>query len=355
MFFNTPSELKKRQSTPTVRTFAELLAQITLCTQLNVPCFVQLGCDIFIDRAIVLPDTLKGLHIVGTGKEKLIITQSLAQLFDVKNGNQSILVDLELTNFIISGTSYTLTSLIGSTSSSTQYIQLKLSNLYTECQITYMLGQTILRAQYSNFSNLIFAASGNTELVGSAMVSDSLFQNIVGNLTIAINNSHNLTKDNCFVQIAVDSVTNSYAASGYNYFFGITGSPLSYDASNDVVISAASQIPAASLGQLNLSKATASLTADNQTITITGVSYVQITSDSAVAGSRTFTLTGTPSTGQILVLALTSNGNVCDIVDDGGSGVNVVRLAGNLAFTGNDTLTLIHDGTQWVELSRSVN
>lgn len=355
MTFYSPTELKKRQQTPVVRTFAELLAQITLCTQLGVACFVQLGCDIFCDRAIVLPATLKGLHIVGSGKEKLIVTQNLAMLFDVQNGNSSTLVNLELNNFLVSGNPYVLTCLVGSTSSSTQSISLKIVSIITDSQIDYLLGQTILRAQYSLFQNIILGYASNTELIGASMVNDSLFQNIVGNITIAISNSHSLTKDNCFVQILVDSVSNSYAASGFNYYFGVTGSPLTYDTSNDVVISGTAFLPSSTHGQLNLNQTAVSLTADNQTVAITGASYIQLTSDSAVANSRTFTLTGSPSTGQILVLACTNNGNVCDIVDDGGSAPNVTRLAGNFAFTGNDTLTLLWDGTAWVELSRSVN
>lgn len=92
------------------------------------------------------------------------------------------------------------------------------------------------------------------------------------------------------------------------------------------------------------------LAADNQAVTPGVSSRIQLSSDNATATSRTFTLSATGAvTGQIYVLiAPASNG--CEIAD---TGIQVLSAAWSP--NASDTLTLLFDGTNFLELARSAN
>lgn len=90
------------------------------------------------------------------------------------------------------------------------------------------------------------------------------------------------------------------------------------------------------------------LTADNQVVDPTGVTYLQISSDSTTATQRTFTLQQPGLVGQDLVLEfMTGSSTTCELLDTG-----AMRLAGNWTPTQYDTLWLMSDGTNWLENSR---
>ena len=91
-----------------------------------------------------------------------------------------------------------------------------------------------------------------------------------------------------------------------------------------------------------------SLTADDTVITASDTSYIALSSDSAVATDRTFTLTA-GADGQRLTIVFTG-ANAAELLDAG-----IHKLSADFLPTGDDTLDLISDGTDWYELSVSAN
>lgn len=105
-------------------------------------------------------------------------------------------------------------------------------------------------------------------------------------------------------------------------------------------------------GTVALSQASTAvaLTADNQAVTPGAASRIQLSSNDADPVNRTFTLSATGAiTGQIyVIIAPASNG--CEIADTG-----IQKLLNAWSPNANDTLTLMFDGTDFHELSRSSN
>lgn len=92
------------------------------------------------------------------------------------------------------------------------------------------------------------------------------------------------------------------------------------------------------------------LTADNQAVSAVGTGFIQLTSDNATATNRTFTLTASPIVGHTVTLESTDGTNLCEIADTG-----IQKLAGTWTCAQYDTLTLISDGTNWLEVTRADN
>ena len=95
------------------------------------------------------------------------------------------------------------------------------------------------------------------------------------------------------------------------------------------------------------------ITGDNQAVTVGNVSYIRLTSTSNTSNQRTFTLSNGLQQGQILILEWTGNPREGELADGGNC-----RLSTTWPATTNqvdDTITLIWDGTNWVELSRVAN
>lgn len=100
---------------------------------------------------------------------------------------------------------------------------------------------------------------------------------------------------------------------------------------------------------------TVSLTADNQSVSATNISYISISSNDGTAGNRTFVLSAGTITGQTLKLEWTGT-NAGELVDDfsatgGGNG----RLSATWTPTQYDSITLHWNGTDWIEDGRSTN
>jgi hypothetical protein len=92
------------------------------------------------------------------------------------------------------------------------------------------------------------------------------------------------------------------------------------------------------------------LTADNQAVTPGSNNRIQLSSDDATASNRTFTLSATGAiTGQIYILIAPAS-NACELAD---TGIHVLSAAWSP--NASDTLTLLFDGTNFIELARSAN
>jgi hypothetical protein len=94
---------------------------------------------------------------------------------------------------------------------------------------------------------------------------------------------------------------------------------------------------------------TVALIADNQAVTATGVGVILLTSDDATAANRTFTLTASALVGHTVTLIWndTDQGEIAD--------TGIQKLSAAWAPATTDTLTLISDGTNWIEVTRADN
>lgn len=119
----------------------------------------------------------------------------------------------------------------------------------------------------------------------------------------------------------------------------------------DVTADRTATLPNAS-GTVHLSQASTavSLTADNQAVTPGSSTVIQLSSDDATSTNRTFTLSATGAiTGQIYVIIAPAT-NACEIADTG-----IQKLSATWTSTADDTLTLLFDGTNFIELTRAAN
>lgn len=108
-------------------------------------------------------------------------------------------------------------------------------------------------------------------------------------------------------------------------------------------------------GGLATGRSTVSLTADNQVVTVSNLSYIALSSDNAVAANRTFVLTQGSVAGHLLVLEWVGT-NAGELVDDSAvNGGGNHRLSATWLPTQYDILELIWNGTDWVERNRSLN
>ena len=94
--------------------------------------------------------------------------------------------------------------------------------------------------------------------------------------------------------------------------------------------------------------ATVSLTSDNQNVTVGNLSFLILSSNNSSATSRTFTLSDGLQSGQILVILLILNG--AEIRDSGNC-----NLGSNYSMGVGDTITLMWNGADWYQTSRSDN
>jgi hypothetical protein len=107
-------------------------------------------------------------------------------------------------------------------------------------------------------------------------------------------------------------------------------------------------------GAIATARSTVSLTADNQTVTVTNVSYVALSSNNATATNRTFILSAGAVAGHRVTLEWVGT-NAGELVDDSAAGSGNHRLSATWTPTQYDTIELIWNGTDWLELNRSAN
>ena len=91
------------------------------------------------------------------------------------------------------------------------------------------------------------------------------------------------------------------------------------------------------------------LTADDQVLDPSGYAYLELTSDNATAANRTFTILPGQIIGHELVLELISGSSyTCQYADSG-----IAKLADAWEPLQYETLSLMWNGTYWVETARS--
>lgn len=101
---------------------------------------------------------------------------------------------------------------------------------------------------------------------------------------------------------------------------------------------------------LAMSSAAVSLTGDGQAVAPGASRIIQLSSDDANATNRTFTLSSTGAiTGQTYVLVAPAT-NACELADTSNQ-----KLSDAWSPGAYDTLTLLWDGTNWIELARADN
>lgn len=106
-------------------------------------------------------------------------------------------------------------------------------------------------------------------------------------------------------------------------------------------------------GGLALDNASATATSQNFLVTVDNRTYIRVSSND-VPANRFIELSNGLTVGQLLILECSaSSGNGITVQDNPGSGNT--RTAGNFAMTLGDTITLIWNGDDWVELNRSDN
>ena len=97
-----------------------------------------------------------------------------------------------------------------------------------------------------------------------------------------------------------------------------------------------------------------SLIADNQVVDPSGLAYIALSSDNATAANRTIVLKS-GVVGQRLLLEWVGT-NAGELVDDAAlSDAGNVRLASTWTPTQYDTISLMFNGTDWIETGRSTN
>jgi hypothetical protein len=101
---------------------------------------------------------------------------------------------------------------------------------------------------------------------------------------------------------------------------------------------------------LEYAKQSVSLTADDTAITVTR-NFIEVSSDSGTATDRTFTLATTNMQAGVPVTISWSGANAGEIV----SGATNMKLSATWTPDEDDTLSLVFDGTDWLETSRSAN
>lgn len=98
-----------------------------------------------------------------------------------------------------------------------------------------------------------------------------------------------------------------------------------------------------------------SILADNAVLDTAGRSYIRLRSDNVTAANRTFILNQGSFQGQLLVIEWVGT-NAGELIDDSAqSGAGNHRLSATWTPTQYDTLSLVFNGTDWIERGRSTN
>jgi hypothetical protein len=94
--------------------------------------------------------------------------------------------------------------------------------------------------------------------------------------------------------------------------------------------------------------ASVTLSEDDQAVATAATGNILITSDNATYTNRTFTLTASSVVGHMVTLIFISASNRCQLLED-----STTKLSDDWLPAQYDTLTLISDGTRWIEVARS--
>lgn len=94
-------------------------------------------------------------------------------------------------------------------------------------------------------------------------------------------------------------------------------------------------------------------TSDNFSVNVESTSYLRVLSNDTNGSNRTLTLENGAYIGQVLVIEGTSDSNPVEIVDN--SAVNNTNTSGTYILKQNDVITLLWNGTDWLEISYTDN
>ena len=105
--------------------------------------------------------------------------------------------------------------------------------------------------------------------------------------------------------------------------------------------------------------ATVNLTADNQLVTVGNNSFIRVSSNNATPANRTFCLSAGAATGQHLIIEQIGSGFQAELEDSATpacAGDSPQSLTAAMTFNSlDDTISLIWNGTSWLELGRANN
>lgn len=150
----------------------------------------------------------------------------------------------------------------------------------------------------------------------------------------------------------VNAANSVWGASNALVFEGSSadGSETTISATNPTAARTVTLADASGTVALSQASTAVALSEDNQAVTPGAASRIQLSSDNATPANRTFTLSATGAiTGQIYVIIAPTN-NGCEIAATG-----IQKLSATWSPTAFDTLTLLFDGTNFLELARSAN
>ncbi len=102
---------------------------------------------------------------------------------------------------------------------------------------------------------------------------------------------------------------------------------------------------------LPLKSKTVTLTADNTAVTMADERLLLLGSDDTTATNRTFTLTASSIVGhQLLIIFTTGSSTTAELADTG-----IQKLSAAWTPVQYGALSLVSDGTNWIETGRSAN
>lgn len=100
---------------------------------------------------------------------------------------------------------------------------------------------------------------------------------------------------------------------------------------------------------LGASRKQVMLVADDTQVDVAGVSYLELSSDNTTAANRTFSLVQSQKLGQeLMIVFISGSSTTCQLADSG-----TVKLSAAWEPSQYDALTLMWNGSFWIELARS--
>lgn len=100
---------------------------------------------------------------------------------------------------------------------------------------------------------------------------------------------------------------------------------------------------------LGASRKQVMLIADDTQVDVSGVAYLELSSDSTTAANRTFSLVQSQKVGhELMIVFVSGSSTACQLADSG-----TVKLSAAWEPTQYDSLSLMWNGSFWIELGRS--
>jgi hypothetical protein len=297
--------------------------------------------DAGVDKKVTAANILYGLTITATTGTLTIANDKI-----LAASNSLTLAGTDGTTMTFPGTSQTI---VGLTSQQT----LTNKTLTAPIMTTPTLG--VASATTVNKITLTAPATGAT-----LTLTDGKTLAVTNSLTLAGTDSTTFTFPPTTATVFTSSLASNnigaansvWGASNALVFEGSSadGSETTISATNPTAARTITLPDAAGTVALSQASTAVALTSDNQAVTPGAASRIQLSSDSETATARTFTLSATGAiTGQIYIVVAPATNN-CEIAATG-----IQKLSATWSPNAFDTLTLMFDGTNFLELARSAN